>query len=609
VDLGALSGRLFPRLLVTVLLAFVPFAIVMAVLLTNRGAAGIESAVDDSVRAGATSLASRTDDFLTNRQRELSYNAAALARLPWGDTRRQTDLLERLRGSFDSAVLLDTDARQLAVAPAGRRFPAEGTEWFAAAAAGRPAIGAPVRSGQGISMILAYPVMDRDRVRGVVAADLDLTPMYGFVADSKLGSSGSSQLIDAASQVLVQTGAARPASETDLLHGGSLRASVDTDPARQVLQGRAGVDEHEEIGGDEFVAGYAPIPKVGWGAIVRQERDEAFSAVGDQRSLALLVIVLGTLVAAGLAYLFAQQATRPIRSIGAAARAVADGDLTTRVTPDGAVEFQELGSSFNTMVDALDALVARIDDTGAELSRSATELAGAAEQLAATTQEQSTAATETSATMEELARTFTGIADTVSGVATQTAGTREVLDETDRDLQASSERALALAERVGEVSALLELINEIADQTNRLAFDAAIEAARAGDAGRGFTVVADEVRQLAERSKDQAEEIGRIIGETQSETDATVMAMEASSKQMKHGLELMDHVAEATERVRLTTQQQSAAAAQAVDTMEAVTETSRQTSTTAQQISTAANQLTALVEQLREATAGVEARR
>jgi methyl-accepting chemotaxis protein len=211
--------------------------------------------------------------------------------------------------------------------------------------------------------------------------------------------------------------------------------------------------------------------------------------------------------------------------------------------------------------------------------------------------------------MEELARTFTGIADTVSGVATQTAGTREVLDETDRDLQASSERALALAERVGEVSALLELINEIADQTNRLAFDAAIEAARAGDAGRGFTVVADEVRQLAERSKDQAEEIGRIIGETQSETDATVMAMEASSKQMKHGLELMDHVAEATERVRLTTQQQSAAAAEVVGTMEAVTETSRQTSTTAQQISTAANQLTALVEQLREATAGVEARR
>ena len=192
------------------------------------------------------------------------------------------------------------------------------------------------------------------------------------------------------------------------------------------------------------------------------------------------------------------------------------------------------------MVASLEALNGQIAVAGAQLSTASAELSSAAEELSATTAQQSSAATETSATMEELARTSQSIAETVSSVAAQTTDTRAVLKEADGDLQRSSERILALATRVGEVSALLELINEIADQTNLLALNAAIEAARAGEAGRGFSVVADEVRRLAERSKASAADIEEIITSTQAETNATVMAMEASSKQMKHGLGLMD---------------------------------------------------------------------
>jgi methyl-accepting chemotaxis protein len=211
--------------------------------------------------------------------------------------------------------------------------------------------------------------------------------------------------------------------------------------------------------------------------------------------------------------------------------------------------------------------------------------------------------------MEELARTFTSIADTVASVAGQTVVTRETLLDAERDIELSSERTIALARRVGDVSGLLELINDIADQTNMLALNAAIEAARAGESGRGFSVVADEVRRLAERSKAQAEEIAGIIESTQAETSATVMAMEQSSKQLRRGLGAMETVTEATEHVRLTTQQQSAAAAQVVETMESVAETTRQTSATAQQIAAAAGELTELVGALREAAEHVEARR
>jgi methyl-accepting chemotaxis protein len=186
-------------------------------------------------------------------------------------------------------------------------------------------------------------------------------------------------------------------------------------------------------------------------------------------------------------------------------------------------------------------------------------------------------------------------------VARETTDTCEVLKEADTDMQRSSERILALADRVGDISGLLELIHEIADQTNLLALNAAIEAARAGEAGRGFGVVADEVRRLAERSKASAADIETIIASTQAETNATVMAMESSSKQIKRGLDLMETVMESTDQVRLTTQQQGAATQEVVDTMESVTEASRQTSATAQQISASATALNDLVAEMRRA--------
>jgi methyl-accepting chemotaxis protein len=314
-----------------------------------------------------------------------------------------------------------------------------------------------------------------------------------------------------------------------------------------------------------------------------------------------IVVLIALLVAALFAYLFARHHTRPLSAVADAARRVAAGDLKARVEPSGATEVQELGATFNLMVDALDRLVVQIAGASAHLSSASAELSSAADELSATTTQQTSAATETSATMEELARTSRSIAETVASVAGQTNDTRTVLEAAGTDIERSSERTLALAERVGQISALLELINEIADQTNLLALNAAIEAARAGESGRGFSVVADEVRRLAERSKRSAADIAGIVESTQDETNATVMAMEASSKQMQRGLNLMETVMESTDQVRLTTQQQGAATQQVVDTMESVTEASRQTSATAQQISASASALNDLVADLRRA--------
>jgi methyl-accepting chemotaxis protein len=231
---------------------------------------------------------------------------------------------------------------------------------------------------------------------------------------------------------------------------------------------------------------------------------------------------------------------------------------------------------------------------GADVKSNADQLSTAVERLAATTAEQSSGVAETSATMEELARAAASIAETVSDVAAQADTTRANLEQAETDIRASSKRTLTLAERVSEVAVTLALINEIADQTNLLALNAAIEAARAGDGGRGFAVVADEVRRLAERSKASAAEITKVIEGAQSESNATVLNMERSAKQMQAGLALLGQVADATAQVRLTTQQQRSATEQVVVTMEQISNSSGQVSVTAQQIAASAGELASL---------------
>ena len=598
--LQELRRRTFPRLLAGLLATVLPITIILALLLTQRAGQALTESTENGLQTTARSTAARVDVWTGNRRRDLQQLAPALTGSRATAQARMDDL-DRIRGYFDTIQLLDRDGDLVLSSRPGPVIPSEGEDWFSTALSGRSALGDMHAEGDTLRWIVAVPFVQRGRVTGVLAADLNATSLFPLIQEARLGETGDAALDDNNGRRILTLHDGRPPDEAAMIARGALREVDDSASSREALAGQTGTTRHEEVEGRDVVTGFAPVPGPGWAALVHQDEDEAFVAVADLRRVAIIVVLAALVLAALFALFFARRTTKPLTAVARAARRVEEGDLATRVTPGGSAEIEELGGSFNRMVASLEQLVGQIAEAGSHLSTAAAELSSAAEELSATTSHQTSAATQTSATMEELARTSQSIAETVSSVAGQTTDTCEALKEADADMQRSSERILSLADRVGDISGLLELIHEIADQTNLLALNAAIEAARAGEAGRGFSVVADEVRRLAERSKASAANIETIIASTQAETNATVMAMESSSKQIKRGLDLMETVMESTDQVRLTTQQQGAATQEVVDTMESVTEASRQTSATAQQISASASALNDLVAEMRRA--------
>jgi methyl-accepting chemotaxis protein len=350
------------------------------------------------------------------------------------------------------------------------------------------------------------------------------------------------------------------------------------------------------------VGGYDVVAGLNWVLVAQYDLRNVIAPAVSERNRAILILILGGILVVGASLWFTWRTTRPILRLTTAARAAAGGDLAARNEPKGATELVMLGEAFNATVGKCQQLIEQVTTAGVEVNSAAAELSASSDELAATTTEQSAAVTQATTTTQELARASATIADTVDKVARQTADTRDSLREAETEITRSSERTLALANRVDDIEGLLVLINDIADQTNLLALNAAIEAARAGQNGLGFAVVAEEVRRLAERSKVSAGDIASIVTAVQGETSATVMAMEKGAKQMLQGLALLEAVTDANGQVRLTTQQQRSATGQVVETMGQLGDASRQVSATAQQIASAAGNLADLAGNL-EATA------
>lgn len=287
-----------------------------------------------------------------------------------------------------------------------------------------------------------------------------------------------------------------------------------------------------------------------------QQVDATNAQAGDQYSTSFNLVITLLVIAGGLTLLFAwlltNSITMPIANALSAAEEIAEGNLTRPITVDGEDEAGRLLLAMSKMQD-------KLRDTLQRISGSATQLASAAEELNSVTDESArgltqqnneieqaaTAVNEMTSAVEEVARNAVSTSEASKNATTSAGDGRDLVQETvsaiermSADVQSTATLIGDLANESRDIGKVLDVIRGLADQTNLLALNAAIEAARAGEAGRGFAVVADEVRALAHRTQQSTSEIERMIGSIQTGTEHAVNSMRNSTERAESTLNI-----------------------------------------------------------------------
>lgn len=413
-------------------------------------------------------------------------------------------------------------------------------------------------TGQPI-LVLATPILNEQRVNGVLQVSFELTQLRDYVKEASKQST-LIYIIDKEGKILAHPDAGIAKERTDL---------SKTDFVQRGLRGESGQTKRVDKQGREMIIHYTQDELTGWVVCSETPKDVVMAGINKMTMFIVVGVCLLMAIIFAAGYTFSSQITRPIGLLNACVGQIANGNLSvSQLNFRMKDEIGDLGRAFDTMADSLRELVRKVSASAEQVAAASQELTASSEQasqaanhvavaigtVAEGTKEELTAADDASAIVERMSASIRQVAENANLVSRQSEQATAKADngaaavdrvvaqmsQIENTVNSSAQVVSKLGERSKEIGHIVVAISGIAGQTNLLALNAAIEAARAGEQGKGFAVVAEEVRKLAEQSEEAAKKIAELVGEIQTDTNKAVEAMNAGTQEVKTGTSVVN---------------------------------------------------------------------
>ncbi|TWT99212.1 Methyl-accepting chemotaxis protein PctB [Botrimarina colliarenosi] len=454
---------------------------------------------------------------------------------------------------------------------------------------------------------IATPVFDGDERIGVLCFQMPVDRIKEMMAFREgLGETGEAVLVGGDYKMRSDSFLKPETHSLDASFRSGDTGKIATAEVQAALKGQSGADVVEDYRGAETLTAYGPVDLLNtrWAMLSKMDTEEAFEAVASMEATAgsiasgLLWTSLATLVGAvvtvlALAWWIARSVCGPINSLVSRVQGIAEGeaDLTRRVDATSKDELGELAGWFNVFIERIQKIMQQVSLTSTslsgaseQLSMTASNLAAGAEQTGQQSSKVSSAAEQMTLSVTEISKTSEQMSANVRSVAAATEEMTSTINEIARNAEQSAnvaDRAARLAEvsneRVGglglaadEIGKVIEVIQDIAEQTNLLALNATIEAARAGEAGKGFAVVASEVKDLAKQTASATDDIRKRIEGIQSSTGDAVESIREITAVITNVNDVARTIAAAVEEQSITTREISQNVSQAASATDVV---------------------------------------
>lgn len=500
-------------------------------------------ALQDSLQTYLTDAGSLTAENISNwlsgrilLMESLSANLAA------DDGSRRIELLEQrtLKQTFDFSYLGEPDGsftmRPESDMPAD--YDPRTRPWYSATRdLGATVLTEPYLDAATGDLIITVATPSGD---GVAGGDLNLQKVSGIINALDFNGMGHAFLVSSNGTVLVHPDAGLQMKRLrDIFTGNG--PALDNRLAEVDLDGQARIVTFIPVGG---------LPGVNWHVGLSIDKSKAFASLTRFRISAVIASLVALFSIVLLLGLLMKYLLRPLNTLGAALDNIAqgEGDLTQRLPVTSQDEFGRLSVAFNRFIERIHTSISQVSSTSSELNGVVLRVLDASNSNLASSDEQSSRTNSVAAAINELGAAAQEIARNAADASSQASNARGGAEQGSavvaqtvqamRDLSGKIDNASvsiqALNSKTADIGKILDVIQSISEQTNLLALNAAIEAARAGEAGRGFAVVADEVRNLAHRTQSSAREIHEMIGDLRSEAATAVQAMDESKRFSEH---------------------------------------------------------------------------